>query len=299
MKIAVIDIGTNSFILLIAEIKNKEFKVLNQYFEIPRLGANLTVDNTIDQESINYAIQSLHNFKKIIDEHKIDVVIPVATAVLREAKNNLQVKELLSKVIGVDIEVISGKQEAEFSFMGAVSTNDECIIIDVGGGSTEIIFGYDQQIQFSESFPIGAAKLKSKFFHTQINSGSIEKSIKYIKSMLNIDFEFPKNSKLIGVGGTITTLAHIISGLNAYDSCLINNTIISYQRNKTLFEELFKLESMQISNKYNIHPKRADILTSGQLIYLVLQELFNFADIKVSTQGLRFGILKKYIQENS
>lgn len=299
MKIAVLDIGTNSFILLIAEIKNKEFEVLNQYFEIPRLGANLTVDNTIDQESINHAIQCLNKFKKIIDEQKIDVVIPVATAVLREAKNNLQVKELLSKVLGVDIEVISGKQEAEFSFKGAVNTNDECIIIDVGGGSTEIIFGHDQQIQFSKSFPIGAAKLRSKFFNTQIDAGSIEKSINYIKSMINIDFEFPKNSKLIGVGGTITTLAHIISGLNAYDSSLINNTIISYQRNKTLFEELIKFESSQISSKYNIHPKRADILTSGQLIYLVLQELFNFADIQISTQGLRFGILKKYILENS
>ncbi len=199
----------------------------------------------------------------------------------------------------MEIEVISGKQEAEFSFMGAVNTNDECIIIDVGGGSTEIIFGHNQQIQFSQSFQIGAAKLKSKFFNTQIDAGSIEKSIKYIKSMINLDFEFPKNSKLIGVGGTITTLAHIISGLNAYDSGLINNTIIDYTRNKTLFEELINLESIQISSKYNVHPKRADILTSGQLIYLVLQELFNFADIQVSTQGLRFGILKKYIQENS
>lgn len=299
MKLAIIDIGTNSFILLIAEVCNGNYKVLNQYFELPRLGANLSIDNTIDPISINNAIQSLSKFRKIIEEHSIDVVIPVSTAVLREAENSFQVKELLNETLGVNIDVISGEQEAEFSFLGAISTNDEVVVIDVGGGSTEIIFGHNQQIQYRQSFPIGAAKLKTMFFKTQIEPNNITESLNYIKSTIKINQKFFKNSRLIGVGGTITTLAYIANGLKVYEPDLINHTILSFKNNKTLFDELIKLNPNDISNKYNIHPKRADILTSGQLIILVLQELFNLADIQVSTQGLRFGILKKYLRENS
>ncbi len=298
-KIAIIDIGTNSFILLIAEITNGNYNVLNQYFEIPRLGANLMLDGTISEESLTSGVISLKKFRKIIENEKVDIVLPIATAVLREAKNNNEVKKVLDNIIGTEIKVISGTQEAEFSFLGAINTNDDCFVIDVGGGSTEIIFGENKQIKFSQSFPIGAAKLKSKFSNHIGKIDKIEKSVNYLKEIFNLNCKIPQKFRLIGVGGTITTLAYILNNLSKYDPNSINGTLLSYEQNKLLFEKLREIDAIELSKKYNIHPKRADILTSGQLIYLVLQEYFKFADVEVSTLGLRFGILKKYIIENS
>lgn len=299
MRIAIIDIGSNSFILLIAEIQNHNYKVINQYFEIPRLGANLMIDGTISEESINNAVNALKKFKQIIEENQVDIVLPVATAVLREAKNRDKVRQLLSGVIGQEIQVISGEEEAKFSFLGSINSNENCLVIDVGGGSTEIVYGNLESIKFVKSFPIGAAKVKSKFFEKNINSHSISDAKEFLKSIFYSDYNFPNDVLLIGVGGTITTLAYILNNLSFYDSAVIQNTIISYPQNQNLFAELIKLTPSELSERYNIHPKRADILTSGQLIYLTLQEQFNKADIKVSTQGLRFGILKNYMQKIS
>lgn len=299
MKIAIIDIGTNSFILMIAEVLSGNYRILNQYFELPRLGANLTIDGTISVESLSSAINSLSKFRRIIKEENVEIVIPVATAVLREAKNANSVKELLSNELGYAIEVISGEQEAKYSFIGAVNTSDKCIVLDVGGGSTEIIYGDKEQIQYSKSFPVGAAKLKSKFFETSINNESISEAINFVKSIVKIPIDTPQNIPIIAVGGTITTLAYILNELPKYDSQQIDNTLISYYQNKELFQKLIKFTTNQLSITYNIHPKRADILSSGQLIFLALQEIFNYRDFQVSTQGLRYGVLKNYIRKNS
>jgi len=299
MKIAVIDIGSNSFILLIAEIKNQIFEVINQYFEIPRLGANLMIDGSISSESISNAIDSLVKFRQIIEKNQVDIVIPIATAVLREASNKDEVRQILSKVLGFDIKVISGEQEALYSFWGAVDNNEISLVVDVGGGSTEIIYGNIDRIEFLKSFPIGATKLKSQFFLDSFNSKVINEATNYLKSIFRFDYEFPTNISFIGVGGTITTLAYILNNLQNYDPGAIQNTIINYTQNKTLFYNLIKFSPNEIAEKYKIHPHRADVLTSGQLIYLTLQEQFNKTVIKVSTQGLRCGILKKYLKENS
>lgn len=299
MKIAVVDIGSNSFILLIAEIQNQSFNVINQYFEIPRLGANFTIDGTISKDSLSNAIDSLKKFRKIIEDNQVDVVIPVATAVLREATNKDDVKELLSQVLGHQILVISGEEEARFSFWGAVDNNENSLVVDVGGGSTEIIFGNLDQIYFLRSYPIGAAKLKSKLFDKTINPTKVKEATNFLKSVFRFDYDFPSYVNFVGVGGTITTLAYILNHLPNFDPDAIQNTTISYEQNISLFNELIKFSPNQLAKKFKIHPRRADILIPGQLIYIILQEIFGKIYIKVSTRGLRFEILKKYLKENS
>lgn len=299
MKIAIIDIGTNSFILLIAEVYHGSYRVINQFFEIPRLGANLLIDGKISDKSIQSAINSLSKFRNIIEEQGVELVLPIATAVLREAANAKEVTEILSRIINSEIKIISGEEEAELSFVGAIDNDEDNIVVDVGGGSTEISYGRNQQIIHSKSFPIGAAKIKSKFFQNSINEHIIANAIDFVKSTIIFEYYFDLPSSIVAVGGTITTLAYILKDLKKYDADKINNTIISYSQNWELFDKLKKMDATEISERYGIHPKRADILLSGQLIYLTIQEILKYTKIKVSTQGLRYGVLKKYLLENS
>lgn len=299
-KIAIIDIGTNSFILLIATIENTEIKDIQQFFRIPRLGENLALDGTISNSSIQKAKQALYEFKQIIYTTQVDEVYPVATAVLREANNKESAKQELEEAIGCEIKILTGDEEARYSFIGAAPQNGKCIVIDVGGGSTEIIFGQDQKITFSQSFPIGATKIKTLFFNDQIDQTKIELAKRHIKEIINSEpFHESNYEKLIGVGGTITTLAKISQNLETYDAEKINDHIISFHRNIEIFQSLIKMNSLEISEKFKINLHRADILTSGQIIYIVLQEIFKHQPIYVSINGLRFGILKDFLNKYS
>lgn len=301
MKIAIIDIGTNSFILMIAKVTGYEFEVLHQYFEIPQLGDNLIVDNTISHKAIDNAIIVLKKFRDIIENDKVDVVLPVATAVLRQAENRDQVCKQLSEVLGSNIKVASGDEEARLSYLGAIKINESANLLDIGGGSSEITSGKKGKIIYTKSTPIGAVKIQQRFFpFNKYDLVAIDQALDYIETFLsNIDKEtIDFTNELVGVGGTITTLAHILSGEKAYNSDLIHNYSLEYQRNLDLFAELSSYSPEGLSKKYGINIKRARILPAGQLILIALQEFFERKPLRVSTCGLRFGILKNYIHNS-
>lgn len=301
MKIAVIDIGTNSFILMFAKVVGDDIEVLNQYFEIPQLGDNLMVDNTISYKAIDNAKVVLKKFREIIENDKVDKVLPIATAVLRQAENSKQVRKILSEVLGYEIKVISGDEEARLSYLGAINSDQNANVIDIGGGSSEIISGKNGNIIYTKSTPIGAVKLQQRFFpYFKYDLISIDQAIDYIESFL-INFDkhpIDFSNELVGVGGTITTLAHILSGEKAYNPDLIHNYQLEYQRNLDLFSELISYSPEGLSKKYNINIKRARILPAGHLILIALQEFFDTKPLRVSTYGLRYGILKNFIHNS-
>ncbi len=299
MKIAVIDIGTNSFILMIAKVTGNEFEVLHQYFEIPQLGDNLMIDNTISPQAIDNAIIVLKKFREIIENDKVDDVLPVATAVLRQAENRRQVQNILSEILGHEIKVISGDEEARLSYLGAIKANQNANVIDIGGGSTEVISGKDGNIIYTKSTPIGAVKIQQRFFpYNKYDLVAINQALDYIRSFLsNIDKETIEfTNELVGVGGTITTLAHILTGNKVYNRDLIHNYRLDYQRNLDLFSELTAYSPEKLAEQFGINPKRAKVLPAGQLILIAMQEFFEKKPLQVSTYGLRYGIIKNYIQ---
>jgi exopolyphosphatase/guanosine-5'-triphosphate,3'-diphosphate pyrophosphatase len=303
MRICSVDIGTNSFILLIADLIDGKISPIHQEFSIPRLGEDIVTNKLIKLDAIERSVTVLEKFREIISSFAVEKVIPIATAVLRDAKNSEAVRTQLSSALGYEIKVITGEEEAYYSFLGVISNSsqnqDKFTTIDIGGGSTEIITGSGSGITNSISLPIGAAKIRDLFFEDNIYSDEkIQKAKEYInqfiESMNNSEIEI---DKIVGVGGTITTLAFIKSGLDNYEPEIIDKLDLDLDSIKVIFEQLSKLTPEEIVNKYKIHPKRADILLPGQLILISIMTKLGIESIRVSSRGLRFGVIQDYLKK--
>jgi exopolyphosphatase/guanosine-5'-triphosphate,3'-diphosphate pyrophosphatase len=299
LRIASLDIGTNSVLLLIADIENSKIIPIREEISIPQLGADFIDNQLISKISLHRTQKVLINLLHIIDHYNADVVLANGTEVFRRAKNSAEAIEVLSKSLGSPINIISSKREAYLSFLGVVPDNNLWTVIDIGGGSTEIITGTEIKIHNSISLPIGSIVIKKQFFK---RAKPIQKEFleakKYICDIINAqEFDF-SNKNLIGIGGTITTHEMIALELKEFNPVEIHNYIFKYEKNLDQTIMLSQKSSNEISSKLNIHPKRADVLFPGELIFLFLQEKFGKADFKISSKGLRYGAIKEFIMKN-
>lgn len=299
MRIASLDIGTNSILLLIADIENSEIFPICEEIAIPQLGADLIDNQIISKNSINRTQKVLSNFHQIIEHYNVDVVLANGTEVFRRAKNSTEVIEQLSQILGSQINIISAQKEAYLSFLGVIPDNNLWTVIDIGGGSTEIITGTVVEIQSSISIPIGSLVIKNRFFkNDKPNENEILQAKKYISGIINTQVYDFSNTNLIGIGGTITSLAMIALDMKEFKAAEIDNYFFPYEKNLEQTIMLSQMSSDEISSTLNIHPKRADVLFSGALIFLFLQEKFGKVDFKISSKGLRFGAIKEFIMKN-
>lgn len=292
-RIAGIDIGTNTILMVIGE-KNEfgELVFLRNEHSIARLGEGVDKTHYIKPEAIERAKKILINYKKICDENNVLEIAASGTSALRDAENRDFVINELSAVIGTEIEVIPGEEEARLSFLGTIENNDPSIVVDIGGGSTEFIFGENKQIKYRYSVPIGAVRLTER--HIKIQP-AVEDNINEAKEFIinklnNIDITLFKG-ELIGVAGTPTTLSAVAQELPIFKKDLVHNYILELNKVNEIFNTLKKLNVEDIKKIPGIHPDRADIITAGTLILLTVMRFLRTDKCKVSTRGLRYGIL--------
>lgn len=301
MRIASIDIGTNTILMLIVEsIGNLEFHILNQQFSTPRLGEGVDKNGIISQNAIDRALEVLINYKKICNDYKVDVIKAVGTSALRDAKNSSEVLKIFKSILNYDVEVISGENEAYLSFIGSVNSTKRSLLIDIGGGSTELIIGENNQIQNRISLQIGAVRITEKFFKNiyPINDNFYNDAINYIKEQLN-NFKIDSKIEFIySVAGTPCSIATALKGIPDYEVDKVDGEKIYIEDIQNILNKFKLMNPNEISEKYLINPKRADIIAAGTLIlYLILQQ-YNLNYTIVSSKGLRFGIIKDFLIKN-
>ena len=214
MIIGSIDIGSNTVLLLVAEIINKKLiPILNEYMS-PRLGKGLKENGKILDDRVNHLLDILREYKKICESHNCERIIISATNAMRIASNSKDIIDIVRAKLGLEIKVISGAEEAKLSYLGASSTFKEFpkkIVIDIGGGSTEIIYGEQSNIKFKNSFKVGVVSLTESFLnefpHPQKNILSLQNHLDRIfESLTNT---IPNSVPIIAVAGTPTTLSCI------------------------------------------------------------------------------------------
>lgn len=296
MRIASIDIGTNTILLLIAEINNSHLIPLREDFRIPRLGKELSTKKLIDDFSQSELIKILNEYKNIAFEFGVEKIICTGTAVFRKALNSQIVIDKVKKETNISIKILSSEQEALITYLGGISNFQEFFdkdltVIDVGGGSTEIISGNLNEIKFFKSYDIGAVTLKDLYFESFPYTITLDSVYNFLKNIFNEEFIF-RNSIVIAVAGTPTTLASIYHKQKIFDENQVDKTYLNLFFLNDLTKKFYHLSPQQISSYYpSVVKGREDVILPGTIILKFLIEKIKMDGFYVSVRGIRYGLL--------
>ena len=297
MRVAVIDIGTNTVLMLIAEISGQPPVILRDEHSIARLGEGVDKTHQISETAYARFAEIMRRYKALIDEYHVDRVIAFATSAMRDAENREEIIQRTKDEFGIEIELLSGNDEARWSFQGALFGIPPAEIkgivatIDIGGGSTEISVGENGRYLQGFSINIGAVRIKERFLSSPIDAEQIARE--YIDAELQIIksiYLFPK--KLIAVAGTPTSLAAIKHRLDHFDTSAVDGTVINSNELEIMIRLMFSISAQELVRRYPaVSPARADILPAGALILDEVLEVMKIDEVHVSTKGVRYGIL--------
>ncbi|WP_040476882.1 Ppx/GppA phosphatase family protein [Halanaerobium saccharolyticum] len=296
LRAAAVDIGTNSCRLLIAEKKTDEsFNILSRKLEITRLGEGVDQNKILKKRAVNRVFKVLKKYKAIIDEFQVDRVRIVGTSALRDVENSYLLTEKI-KDLGLKLEIISGEKEAKLNYLGAVSNlEDNFLLVDIGGGSTEFIWSNSSEINF-KSLDVGCVRMTEKFIadpNEKISLAEINEIQSYVDNSLSKELELDKKFKVKGVGGTITTLAAVKLALEVYDSSKIEDLKLKYSELEKIRDRLKDLKLKERKKVKGLQPKRADIIVSGLIILMTIMKYINSQELYVSDHDLLYGLLKE------
>lgn len=295
MIAASLDIGSNSILLLIAELEGGRIKTLYEKFYSPRLGRDLEQSGKLDEQSMAAAERNIADALETCRRWKVEKVLAVATAAVREADNGDEFTSGIKRRLALDIEVIDGIKEAELTFAGAVhriSSQEKVAVLDVGGGSSECILGVGQCPTETMSVPIGAVKLAEQ----SSKSAGIERdTLSELSQAFSKMARAAEGHRIIGVGGTITTLAAVKLQLTEFEPDRISQVDFSIDELDRMIATFRSSSVEEIRSLPGMDPARADIIEAGATIVRTFVALSRRKNIAVSAYGLRYGVLAKGI----
>jgi len=305
---AVIDIGTNSVKLLVAEVAGRDVNPLCEASKQTRLGRGFYETHRLQGEPIESTARAVAKFAETAREWKADSLRVIATSAARDAVNPQDLLSAIEAAAGLRVEIISGEREAEWVFQG-VTTDPELakhplMLLDVGGGSTEFILGHGAHKDFCHSFPLGTVRLLEKLPpHDPPTPAELAACRKWLRRFLRdevrpkLESELRQEKKfdpahhrvqLVGTGGTASILARIEGSMADYDRERIEATRLSLNRVQWQLKRLWSLPLEERREIIGLPKKRADVILPGVAIYEAVMEEFGFDELRVSTRGLRF-----------
>jgi exopolyphosphatase/guanosine-5'-triphosphate,3'-diphosphate pyrophosphatase len=305
-RFAFIDIGTNTILCLIAELKNDaSFDVLDDLAEITRLGQGVDQTGRISPEGEERSLKVLQRYLERCKRFKVEEIIAVGTSALRDARNSADVRARFKEQLGLDVRVISGDEEAAYSFLavqqGLPLNRRELLVVDVGGGSTELIRGNAAGVVQAISINVGSVRLTEQFLHSDpVQSEECEKMVVAIeKELTRLPNQWPKDNSiltLVGIAGTFTTLSAVEKKLVCYTHGEVHGsrlTLIEVRRQVALFQGKTIAERRAIAG---LEPKRADVILAGACLIERIMTLFHSERVIVSDQGVRYGLLHECLK---
>jgi exopolyphosphatase/guanosine-5'-triphosphate,3'-diphosphate pyrophosphatase len=272
-QVAVIDCGTNSIRLLIAEISGSTFKEVIRTMEIVRLGQGVDENKAFHPDAINRTLLAVKSFKEIIDRNNVDKIRFCATSATRDAKNRNLFIDGVRDILNVQVEVIPGEEEAALSFTGATYQLDQgsgpFLVVDIGGGSTEFVYG-DKKVISAKSVNIGCVRMSERHLTNQpptmdqIASAIVDIDIAITQAAVSVPINSAKS--LIAVAGTATTVAAAALDLSKYDRDLIHLSKISADKVHKVAQMFQSMNKSEISALPYMHEGRVDVITAGSLV---------------------------------
>jgi exopolyphosphatase / guanosine-5'-triphosphate,3'-diphosphate pyrophosphatase len=321
MKIAAIDIGTNSTRLLISvaerSSENKiRFVPILRAMKITRLGRNLGQSGEISTANANLTIEVLKQYQRLLKSHNVSKYRAVGTKVLRQAENSFEFINRVFLEIGLDVEVISGSLEAELSFSGAIrglesdktlwkakkvlsrcGKSKNILVVDIGGGSTEFILGSAEEgtINYLNSVDIGSVILSEKFLSGAVpDDKSVTDLLLYVENKVKNTIEEISQTGfafMAGLAGTITSLSAVDLAIGEYDREKIHGHILYRDRVTDIFKRFCSVDLKNRKKIKGLEPARADIIIGGTAILIKILEMLGLESLIVSENDILDGIL--------
>lgn len=307
MRIAAIDIGTNSVHMIVVRIRpDLSFEVIDREKEMVRLGAGGLDGKKLTHEAMTAALQALSKFERLARSHQVDEILAAATSATREAENGGEFLATIERQTGIKPRIITGTEEARLIHLAAVygvDSTGNTVVIDIGGGSVEITLGSRQAVKFARSFKIGVIRLTERFVTSDPIAGRDERRMvkyvgeqvdRYIGHIVGAGFD-----RVVGTSGTILSLGTVATSIdrgNAPEE--LRNLRVpakSIRRVRKVVTGLDLEERLQVPG---MDPRRADLVVAGSVLLDTLLRALDANEITLCDLALREGLILDYINEH-
>ncbi len=303
-RMAAIDIGTNSLRLIVAEpLRGGKYRILDEEKESTRLGRNLSKTGRLDPRAIDQSLAALRRMKKIAEGFQITEFKTIATCAVREAANGEEFCRRARDEVGITIEVIGAEQEALLAFASVQRafdlTNQHVAVVDIGGGSTEIVLAYGELVEAVYTTQLGAVRLSEVYQDTASDHG-------YRALVSGVDRHLRKSTKhpvfvphtLFGSGGTFTSLAAMVMAHKGQQGLPVRGYQVTRAEVRHLLERLRTIPVKDLASVPGLSPDRTDIIVAGLAIVDRVMNRFNVNNVQVHNRGVRDGLLLTMIDQS-
>lgn len=301
---AVIDIGTNSIKLYVAELgPDGSLATVIDKNNIARLGEGMDEERTLQQEAIRRNAEAVAEFADLAKSNGAGEIVAVGTMALRTAKNAKDFIDAVRDLSGIEVRVIPGEEEAEFAYLAVLSgigaSVERLAVCDVGGGSTEFIFGGQAGIDRRFSINLGAVKVSADYLSSDPpSSKEVEDAISYVLDVLKengVNDNMPVD-KLVGIGGTITSMGAVKFKMEKYDPDVIQGSILTRDDVDRLIALFRSVPLDERRSIIGLQPKRAEVIIGGACIVRGIMESLGTDELTMSDRGLRHGLMFRLFQ---
>lgn len=297
MRVAAIDVGTNSTRLLVAEDAPGGFRSIDRRMVITRLGQGVDSRRLLAPEALERTLSTIADYAATCGELGVEKIRVTGTSAVRDAHNREEFFEGVRRLTGAEAELLSGEQEAAATFLGTLSDLAETgpvMVIDIGGGSTELIVG-SKTPERSVSLDFGCVRMFEKHLMSDPpEKEELEALREEVSGMVDDvydDLEVPPGARVIGVAGTLTQLATLKTGLPVYDPDVTHHFVLTHGDVRQLARRLESLTFEQRRRIKGLEAGRADVIVAGAEILLVIMERFDVAEILVSEKDILDGLV--------
>ena len=295
-RVASIDIGTNTILLLIAEVRRGKLKTLFDTETIVRLGEGVQKNGMLSEGAMQRGFQTLEQYLKRCQEMEVQKIFAVGTSALREAKNSDHFLKRVKEEFDLSTDVISGEEEAQLSFLSVArdskKSRETLLVVDVGGGSTELILGKGDEIIQWVSLPLGIVRFTERFLLSDpVQEEEYRAMVEEVRKQLPNSPILKNPLSMVSVGGTGAALASVEQGLEKFNIERIHRFVLTREalRNHlSLYRSKTTEERKEIKG---LPPSRADVILAGGTILYLIMEKFDCSSLMVNGHGVRYGLL--------
>ena len=296
MRVAVVDMGSNSTRLLVADVDDGQISELERHSTVTRLGRGVDTSRKLSADAIEDVCDTVADYLELVKDHEPAQLVAIATSAVRDAENSGAFIGELRERFAMNARILSGDDEARLTYLGACherSVAEETLVVDIGGGSTELVVGSGSDVSFHASLNAGTVRHTERHIsHDPAEQSELETLANDVRSLIDgclQGSDFARARKGIGVAGTPTSLAAIDQALDPYDPDAVHGSTLSLEAIQRMLSELASKSLAERLEVVGLHPGRAPTIVAGVVILIQVMRAFGLSEIEVSEHDILYG----------